>query len=136
MRIQHDWLHGNATPNVDYVDQVGVLTFDPGETEESIQIPILKDTLDEEQEKIEVVLRQADGAKLEGGDILSTLLFIEDNDDHPIVSFAAKRVVVKESAETAVINLQLSAPSGQDISVDYVATHKGNQLSQQYTHLC
>lgn len=121
-------IQGNATPNVDYVDQVGVLTFAPGETEESIQIPILKDTLDEPEEKIEIVLRRAEGAKLGSGDILSTLLFIKDNDELPVLSFALDEFVVQESMETAVINLQLTPPSEQEISVNYVATYNGNQL--------
>ena len=113
-----------ATANVDFVGQDDTLTFAPGETIQFIEIPVLTDAINEPDETVEIILRQPKNALFERGNNPSAVLYIKDNDALPILSLAqAEGLTVQESADTAVVNAVLSAPSEQAVTVNYSATH-------------
>ena len=62
---------GTATSGADYTAGTGTLTFNPGVTSQSFTIPILADTIDEENETFTVTLSSPTNA------LVSTLLALE-----------------------------------------------------------
>ena len=111
---------GTATAGSDYTDTSGTLEFQPGDTVESITVPIVGDSLFEGNETFSLSLGTADNASL--GNPSSAVLTIEDNDPEPEVMFseAAYVVIEGDSGDTSVtITATLSAVSGRPVSVSY-----------------
>ena len=123
-------LGGDAKPSNDFVSQVGTLTFEPGDKEESIQILILRDELDEDEEHVEIVLHVSKHDKLSNNDILTTRLIIDDANDPPILTFTSDEFVEDEDANTAVISLKVTPPSAQKIEVPYSVSYEGDEIDE------
>ena len=96
------------------------LTFEPGETSKTIDIPIFEDTIPESDETVIVTLTGISTGSI-GTDAVHTL-FITDNDTLPQLSFQAATSSVSENAGTASIVATLSAPCGQTITASYAVT--------------
>ena len=73
---------GTAKAGEDYVAVSGTLTFAPGETSQTINVPVIGDTIVESDEQFLIVLSNAVGGSLDGGTATVTIL----NDD---LSFTA-----------------------------------------------
>ena len=67
----------SATPGVDYQDQAGTLTFQPGETSKIISVPIEDDTVNDSGETFGVTLYDAIGADLDDDTATGTILNTE-----------------------------------------------------------
>ena len=110
-------LGGTATEDEDYTDGgSGTVTFAPGETEKSITLGTLDDTVDEENETVEVTLQDGDAHDLGTSVATGT---ITDNDGAPTVSVADVTAAEDASLVFAVI---LSHASSRRITVDYAVT--------------
>lgn len=70
---------GTATPGADYAPVTGVLTFAPGETFKTFEIPLVDDGVAEDDESVEIALRDP-SAPLSIGSRASTALTIRDAD--------------------------------------------------------
>ncbi len=105
-----------ARPALDYVADVGQLTFLPGETTKAIPLNVLDDALDENDEKLGVVLFGAVNATL--GDVIH-IYTILDNDAPPSVSFVLAATSTSELLAFPVIEVRLSAASGKTVAVQY-----------------
>ena len=55
---------GTATAAVDYTSSSGTLTFAPGDTQKTVSVPILDDTVEDDGETFKLVLSNASGATL------------------------------------------------------------------------
>lgn len=108
---------GSATPGSDYQLVGGTLTFSPGETLHVIQLVIYDDALDEIDETIELALSEPVNASL--GDPSTTVITITDNDATPTVYLNSAGYSVDEAAGVLNVTVLLSAPSGQNLSVQY-----------------
>ncbi len=64
---------GTATAGEDYTAQSGTLTFAPGDTEKTIEVPILDDVLDEGSETFILRLTNPDGARIGDGEATGTI---------------------------------------------------------------
>ncbi len=73
-------LANNAEAGRDYVATNGTITFAAGETQRTIVVQILGDTLFEDDETFSVVLNNASGAVIEDGEGVATI----QNDDSPL----------------------------------------------------
>jgi len=71
--------NGTATAGTDYVAQSGTLTFAPGQTQKTIQVAAIGDTVVEANEGFTVVLTNPSGATLADGSGAGTIT----NDDTP-----------------------------------------------------
>ena len=71
---------GSATAGADYTARQGTLTFDPGETAQTVSVPVLDDAHDEGEETLALVLSNASGARIEDGAATGT---IENSDPLP-----------------------------------------------------
>ena len=112
---------GTATGSgTDFTLANGTLTINAGETSGTITIgSIVNDSLDESNETIIVTLSNPGNATL-GSDDTHTYT-ITDNDNAPVVDFNATS---SSGAESVLkdLTVDLSAVSGQDVTVDYAVT--------------
>ena len=66
-----------ATAPGDYTQTSGTLTFDPGETQEIVTVPIIDDTVPDNGETFKLVLSNVSGAKLADAEAVGTILNTE-----------------------------------------------------------
>ena len=71
---------GTATAGADYTATSGKLTFDPGETEKTVNVPVLDDAHDDTGETLTLTLSNASGARIRDGEATGT---IENSDAIP-----------------------------------------------------
>ena len=64
---------GTATAGEDYTARKGELTFDPGETEKTVRVPVLDDAIDEGEETFTLRLTNASGAAIADGEAIGTI---------------------------------------------------------------
>ena len=66
-----------ATAPRDYTQTSGTLTFDPGETQKMVTVPIIDDTVPDNGETFKLVLSNVSGAKLADAEAVGTILNTE-----------------------------------------------------------
>ena len=66
-----------ATAPGDYTQTSGTLTFDPGETQKMVTVPIIDDTVPDNGETFKLVLSNVSGAKLADAEAVGTILNTE-----------------------------------------------------------
>ena len=116
----------------DYTLASGTLTIDPGETSGIISIAgIIDDALDEADETIIVTLSNPTNTTL-GSNSVHTYTIIDD-DDAPVVEFNTTSSDDAESVSSKEITVDLSAVSGQDVTVDYVVSGTATGSGTDYT---
>ncbi len=114
---------GTATAGLDYTDGSGTVSFDPGDTDAAIRVPILGDTVEEPDETFAVRLSEGTG----GARILDAqgIVTIRDDDepsDVPVPALAiADRATAEGDSGTSALafTLTLSEPPGDSVSVRY-----------------
>ncbi|MFN8489879.1 MAG: Calx-beta domain-containing protein [Caldilineaceae bacterium] len=122
---------GTATAGSDYTTTDSTVTFPPGATSVDFYIPILDDTLDEDDETIKVKLSNPTNATL--GALTDTTLTIIDNDPSPTVQFNTTDYSVGESGGEANIQVTLSAVSGRSVNVNYATSNGTATAGSDYT---
>ena len=101
----------------DYGATNGTVTFEPGETTQIIQVPIIGDSLDEFDKEFNVNLSSPSNANIVDDRGTGT---IEDNDHVPALSISSKLVTEGDTGiEQAEFTVTLSNPSEKEISVDF-----------------
>jgi hypothetical protein len=109
--------NGTATAGSDYT-AVGpvTLTFAPGQTTQTVIVPVLGDTLKEPDETLTVTLSGAGNATIGVGQGLGTIL--NDDDDLPALGIGDIAVVEGDiGSVNAVFTVSLSAPSTLPVTV-------------------
>jgi uncharacterized repeat protein (TIGR01451 family) len=115
--VDYSTANGTATAGADYSAVSGTLTFAPGETTKTINVPITNDTLDEPDETYFVNLSNASNAILLDNQGQGT---INDNDNTPTLSINDASVTEGDSGtKTLDFTVTLSTASGQTVTVDY-----------------
>ena len=112
---------GSATAPLDYAVAAGDLTFDLGEVSKQVAVPVVGDTLDEEDESFVVNLANPVDASFEDGQGTAFIF-----DDDPMVEASAADVTVCEGMLATVV-LSLGTASGWAVNVDY-ATADGSAV--------
>ena len=116
----------------DYTLDNGNITIASGTTSGTITISnILDDVLDEANETVIVTLSNPSNATL-GSDDAHTYT-ITDNDNAPVVDFNTTTSNGAESTSSKAITVDLSAASGQNVTVDYVVTGTATGSGTDYT---
>ncbi|MAT99986.1 MAG: hypothetical protein CL608_22830 [Anaerolineaceae bacterium] len=101
----------------DYMNKSGQLTFNPGDTEEIIEITINGDDKDEWDETFLVNLSNANNATISDGQGVGT---ISNDDTAPSLSIADTGVTEGSGGTTtATFTVTLSAESGKTVTVNY-----------------
>ena len=124
---------GTATGSgTDYTLANGTLTISAGETSGTINISsIIDDLIDEADETVIITLSNPTNAVL-GTENVHTYI-INDNDSAPVIDFNAISSSRTESVSSTDLTVDLSAVSGQDITVDYVVTGTATGSGTDYT---
>ena len=122
---------GTATAGADYTAASGMLTFAPGETAKTVNVPVLDDAHDDDGETLTLTLSNASGARIRDGEATGT---IENSDPIPQAWLARFGRTVADHVVDAVTE-RLTGSSGggsqvtlggQRIPVDGVAGGAGN----------
>ena len=123
---------GTATGSgTDYTLANGTLTINAGATSGIITIgSIVDDSLDEANETVIVTLSNPSNATL-GSDDAHT--YTIDNDSAPVVDFELTSSSGLESVSTKAITVDLSAVSGQNVTVNYAVTGTATGSGTDYT---
>src|SRR5207247_960173 len=110
---------GTATAGLDYVAASGTLTFNPGETTQTISVTVLGDRLDEKDETFYVRLSNPTGAlRFTGQQAVGTIV---DNDPSPQITISD--VTMKEGKTNTItyftFTVSLSAPTNNRVDVEF-----------------
>ena len=103
-----------AEAGSDYTAASGRLSFQPGETAQSIEVAVLDDAISEAEEGFTVVLSNPEGASLDDDTGKGT---ITDDDEPPELAIDDAPAVVEGG--TAEFPVRLSAVSGRLVTVSY-----------------
>ena len=110
-----------ATAGLDYTATSGTLTFEPGETRQTIPVEVLDDDEVEGDEILTVKLSDARNATL--GAAEATAIITDDDTDERrptgLPELAIHDVAVAENAGSAVFRVGLSGESDQAVTVAY-----------------
>jgi hypothetical protein len=109
---------GSAERPADHSLADGTLTFPAGSTAAFLDFALTDDRFDELDETVVVRLGSPTGAVL--GATVTATVTIADDDDSPVLAFAAASQTVDESAGSATIKVSLSSASGLDVTVPYL----------------
>ena len=117
MTVSYTTPDASALAGSDYVTTTASVTFNPGQTSQSIVVPILGDTVPEHDEYLGVNLTAATNATFLTG---TTFGYIVDEDTPPTVSIGDASIVEGNSGTSLMtFVVSLSNPSGQGISVNF-----------------
>ncbi|HEX7333081.1 MAG TPA: SBBP repeat-containing protein [Pyrinomonadaceae bacterium] len=124
LSVDYATIDGTATAGQDYTATSGTLTFNGGETSQTIQIPILNDDVTESFETFTVVLRN--GANLEAVGAPHTLVVtVLDNSTVPSILRVVPAVIEGNTGSTteALFTFSLSAATGRLVSANYTTAN-------------
>ena len=119
---------GTAKAGKDYYASSGVLTFQPGQTAQTIWVPVIGDLEQEQDETFEVVLRYQGG----GDELLTAICTIVDNDSPTLALAAAAAEEGDEGIRAMAFAAKLSAPSPRSIAVPWTTRDGTAQAGEDY----
>ena len=106
---------GTALAGLDYVAANDSVIFAANETQKTISISIIEDSLDEDEESFSVSLTGASQGAVQESESAANVS-IEDNDDTPSIRISGSNNIVE--GDTLNINVTLAAESGRTVSVN------------------
>lgn len=118
--VDYAAVSGTATSGSDYVLASGTLTIPANELSSTFNIDITNDLIDEADETVVIQISNPSNANLGTNNTIT--LTIEDNDTSPTIEFADPTSTVNEGTSQFDLAVNLSAASGQAVTVDYAVT--------------
>jgi len=113
----------NATSGMDYVLADGVVTFPIGTTSVPLTLDVLDDSLDEDNESVDIKLVTATNSEVDTTKDTHTHTILDDLvDPPPDVFFNAASTTVGEAVGTTTIQIRLSAASGRTVTVPFTTS--------------
>lgn len=119
--------NGTASAGSDYTATSGTVTFPPGATSRTFAVPVLGDTLDEDDETFSATLTNAVNAAIGTGQGVATIL---DNDAPPSVSVADCATL---EGGVCAFGLSLSAASSKTVTVSYATANGSATAGSDYS---
>ena len=125
-----------ALVGVDYSSASGVVTFAPGQSSVTIQVPILQDSVFERAENFHVVLSAPVNGVIINGTGVGTIL--DDGAgqgglDNDMPTLVVGDRVVNEAAGTVAISVSLSNPAAMPVTVNYATADGTARSGADYT---
>lgn len=114
--VRYTATNGVAGPGIDFTPVEGVLSFAPGQTNQTFTIPLINESLDELSETVNLVLFGSTNAFL-GFPASATLTILDD--DNPVVFFTSSQYSISETVGVVRASVRLSKPFFEAVSVDY-----------------
>lgn len=131
-----DWAtaDGTALQPADYTAGSGTLTFTPGQFAQAVKVPVVGDTLDEDDESFKVNLSNPVNAPLGDAQGVCTII---DNDPQTVIMMGADIAVTEGdgAAVNAVFTVNLLAASGKTVSAEVYTTDATAVQPGDYTAL-
>ena len=128
VKVSYATGNGTAIAGKDYAATNGSLIFANGETIKTFTIPIINDTLDEQNESVNLTLSNPSGGAALGSPKTAILTFV-DNDSPPALSINDVTLTEGNAGTmNAVFTVSLSAVSGKTVAVKF-ATANGTAVS-------
>jgi hypothetical protein len=110
---------GTATSDVDYTATEGTLIFGAGETNKTILVPIINDTLPEGLENFTLTLTNVTGGATLGATNVATLTIV---DDESSISLSTPVITVSEAGTNVSLTLTRSGATNTAVSVSFATT--------------
>jgi hypothetical protein len=123
---------GTAQAEVDYRSRSGVLTFAGGQARASFTLPTINDTLDEENETLQLALSDPQGGAQLGTPATATLTIV-DNDAGGALRFSAAALSVGEATPSAVIVVTRTGGVASGVTVDYATSDGTASAGSDYS---
>ena len=113
--VEYATADGTATAGSDYTATSGTLTFQPGETEKTVSVPVLEDDHDEGSETLAFRLSNAQGANIADGEATGTIT----NSDAIPQAWLARfgRTVTSQVLDAVEARLTAPRDAGADVSL-------------------
>lgn len=128
--VQASTTNGTAKAPGDYTGTVTNLTFAPGQTSRTVIVPVVGDALDEINEAFYVFLSSPGNAELGKARGVGT---ITDDDAAPSITIDNLSIGEGNSGQRlAVVRLNLSAPSGKVVRVNYATSNGTASAGSDY----
>ncbi len=121
--VNYSTSDGTAIAGSDYTATSGTLTFGAGVTSKTFTIPIVKDSLDESNETVDLTLSNPTGGATLGTPDTAVLTII-DNDSGGVLQFSSATYTVNEGVLSgkAVIKVTRSGGTASGVTVDYATS--------------
>ena len=119
-----------AGPGQDYIAAMGTVTFAPLATEQTIEVPVLPDALDEDAETFTVTLSSPVNAALGAAAATGT---ITDDDPEPVLRLTPAAQSESENAASMSFTVELGAASGKTVTVAYATSDGTARAGTDYT---
>ena len=128
--ITVEWatVSGTATAPGDYTTSSGTITFAPLETSKNISIPVINDSIDEQDEIFFVNLSDPTDAVLGDSQAAVTI-----GDDDPLPSVSISDGMLVESDGNMAFAITLLSVSGRDVTVQYATADGSAVAPDDYT---
>jgi hypothetical protein len=115
--------NGTATAGTDYTATSGTLTFGPSVTSQSFTVPVTNDTVDENDETVNVTLSSPGGGATLGSPSSAVLTIVDNDTAAPgTIALSSSTYSVNESAGTATVTATRTGGSDGSVSVQYSVT--------------
>ncbi|HEU0035411.1 MAG TPA: Calx-beta domain-containing protein [Kofleriaceae bacterium] len=118
---------GDAT----VVGAPGTVTFAPGETQQTITVTPIDDTIDEDNQSVTITLGNLSNATLGGRD--THTLTILDDDNPPSVQFTTAAQSVAEANTSVVVVATLSSASEKTVTMPFTTNGSTAQTPQDFS---
>lgn len=121
---------GTAVANDDFDTTGGLLTFDPGQTTQTITVAVNGDTDDEPDETFTVTLSSASNADIIDGTAIGTII-----DDDGLSSLTITDQTVDEGDNgtiTAIFTVSLSPATSDTVTVNYTTANSTAVVGEDY----
>ena len=129
--VDYTTMDGTATGGADYTPVSGTLTFNPGDTQQIINVQVSGDTDDELDETFQVLLSAPVNAGLLAAQATGTIV---DNDGLPRLSIAGQSMLEGNNGSTAMqFQVSLSPASTSIVSVNYATANGTATAGSDYT---
>lgn len=130
--VQYATTAGSASPGNDFILTSGTLSFAPGETQKTISIPIIDDSVFEADETFSVILSAPSPGTALGTNSTQTVT-IQSDDAQPVVSFANNSLIIGERSGTANLVITRSANTSGTAIVSFSTTNGTAAAGLDYT---
>ena len=128
--VDYATVAGTAVANDDYSTTSGQLTFDPGETIQTITVAVNGDTDDEPDETFTISLSNASNADIIDGEATGTIV---DDDGLGSLTIAEQTVTEGDSGSTiANFTVTLSPASASVVTVEYATANGSASAGSDY----
>ncbi len=127
-----DWAtsDGTATAGTDYTAGNGTLTFNAGDSSQTVSVTVAGDNVDEPNETFTVTLTNPSGATIGDGTATGT---ITDDDDPPTVTLVLSPDSITEVNEESTVTATLDHPSSEATTVTVSVSPDSPAVAGDYT---